>query len=164
MSVFFLAYDRVGSVPLLPEQATMPKTPRAHVLSRRTMRHSCSQRAFHGAPLLGVDDALIPVPQGGEGGHERYADHGPSRGCSVAFSEMPVFLCPRRRPSALDAGVFLADVDIIDVDVGLALLGVLQLVMAIIVMYTMNPIGRKPLLLYGKQLIPPGWFGVDAAI
>lgn len=50
-----------------------------------------------------------------------------------------------------DAGVFLADVDFIPVDWGLALLGALQLVMAVVVMYSINPIGRKPLLLYGEQ-------------
>ncbi|CAN0177923.1 unnamed protein product [Ascophyllum nodosum] len=46
-------------------------------------------------------------------------------------------------------GVFLADIDIIAIDWGLALLGGLQLVVAVVVMYTINPIGRKPLLLYG---------------
>ena len=45
----------------------------------------------------------------------------------------------------------MADVDIIPVDVGLAVLGILQLVVAIVVIYTMHPVGRKPLLLYGKE-------------
>ena len=48
-------------------------------------------------------------------------------------------------------GVFLADIDIIAIDWGLALLGGLQLVVAVVVMYTINPIGRKPLLLYGEK-------------
>lgn len=47
-------------------------------------------------------------------------------------------------------GVFLADIAVISVDWGLAILGVLQLVMAVAVMYALNPIGRKPLLYYGK--------------
>eukprot|EP00903_Cladosiphon_okamuranus_P020012 g18382.t1 len=46
-------------------------------------------------------------------------------------------------------GVFLADIDIITVDWGLAMLGVLQLVVAVAVMYALNPVGRKPLLIYG---------------
>ncbi|CAM9809308.1 unnamed protein product [Ectocarpus fasciculatus] len=46
-------------------------------------------------------------------------------------------------------GVFLADIAVISVDIGLAILGVLQLVMAVAVMYALNPVGRKPLLDYG---------------
>ncbi|CAM9802713.1 unnamed protein product [Ectocarpus sp. 8 AP-2014] len=46
-------------------------------------------------------------------------------------------------------GVFLADISVISVDWGLAILGVLQLVIAVAVMYALNPIGRKPLLYYG---------------
>lgn len=44
----------------------------------------------------------------------------------------------------------MADIDIISVDWGLAILGVLQLVVAIVVIYTIEPVGRKPLLLYGE--------------
>eukprot|EP00752_Nemacystus_decipiens_P018391 g16495.t1 len=46
-------------------------------------------------------------------------------------------------------GVFLADINLISVDWGLALLGVSQLVVAVAVMYALNPVGRKPLLIYG---------------
>lgn len=53
-------------------------------------------------------------------------------------------------PSFATEGVFLADIDLISVDWGLAMLGVLQLVVAVAVMYALNPIGRKPLLIYGE--------------
>lgn len=47
--------------------------------------------------------------------------------------------------------MFLDDIDVISVDIGLALLGVIQLVMVFVVMYGMNAYGRKPLLLWGKS-------------
>lgn len=49
----------------------------------------------------------------------------------------------------------MADIDLISVDWGLAVLGGLQLVVAVAVMYALHPIGRKPLLFFGEPCAPP---------
>lgn len=49
------------------------------------------------------------------------------------------------------SGVFLNDIGLLAVNWGLALLGILQLVVAFVVMLTVDPVGRKPLLLGGKS-------------
>lgn len=61
-----------------------------------------------------------------------------------------IVLLPSYPSCPIAPGIFLADIALIPVDWGLALLGMLQLFVAIFVMYALNPVGRKPLLDYGE--------------
>lgn len=78
---------------------------------------------------------------------------------SLGHSYMLTTVLPCPRPlrhvissaAIWQSAVFLADIDVVSVDWGLGLLGVLQLLVVLLVMYVIDPIGRKPLLAGGEN-------------
>ncbi|CAB1101989.1 unnamed protein product [Ectocarpus sp. CCAP 1310/34] len=148
-------------------------TARAETGTATTTPTAAARGAFSGNGVgEGTGDATSSPTTGGEEGDAGYdpLDNSEKRGAvAMSVKNLPSLTKARGMRAALVltaglmvfeqasgmaailyyGGVFLADIAVISVDWGLAILGALQLAMAVAVMYALNPIGRKPLLYYG---------------